>query len=126
MPGTGGGDENAACEGFREWFDASNARASEVYALIDPVQTREVEDPATLRSISADIQAKVTEQRQSDPPPEAEKLNNLMVDIYGLWAQATMAASNRDIDSLQAYDAEYRELASQADTEDKRLRQACL
>jgi hypothetical protein len=126
VPGSGDGDGSAACEGFDDWFSSSDTRASEAYTLVESVQKREVDDQAGLRSISTDFQAMVTEQRQSNPPPEAEKLNSLMVDAYSLWAETTMAASNRDYTSLQAYEAEYQELTLQWDAEDKRVRQACL
>lgn len=118
--------EATGCEGFEDWMNSSNQRASELYALVDPVQKREVEDPATLRSISSDMRVVVNEQRLSDPPPEAETLNGELADLYQLMAQGVAAAANGDYADMQVYDAEYRELAAQADAEDKRVRQACL
>lgn len=85
-----------------------------------------MEDPASLRAIGNDLRTGAAEQRQSNPPPEAVKLNGLLADIYTLLAQITTAGANGDYAEMQAYDAEYRELVPQADAEDKRLRQACL
>jgi hypothetical protein len=93
---------------------------------VEPVVKREVEDPAALRAISDDLKAGATEQRQSNPPTEAVRLNGLLADIYTLLAQITMAGANGNYSTMQAYDAEYRELVPQADAEDKRVRQACL
>lgn len=126
VPEFGDETDNTACEGFNDWLNSSNERGNELYALIDPVQKRVVEDPTTLRRISTDIQAIITEQRQSDPPPEAEELNRLLVEIYGNFAEGIMAVANGDFTNMQSYDSEHRELASQADAEDKRVRQACL
>lgn len=126
VPGSGGDAERSGCADFDDWFDVSNERGSRLYALVEPVQKREVENPAALRDISADIRAIVTEQRQSDPPPEAQKLNSLLADMYDLLAQGTLARANDDYSNMQSFDAQYRDLVSQADTEDKRVRQACL
>ena len=118
--------EAAGCEAFEDWMNDTNLRASDLYALIDPVQKREVEDPASLRAIGNDIQLIVDEQRLSDPPFEAERLNGQLVDMYRLMGQGVTATANGDYASLQSYDSDYRELVSRADAEDKRVRQACL
>ncbi len=65
-------------------------------------------------------------QGQSNPPPEGVKLNSLLAEMYGLLANGAAEASNGDFTNVQSYDAQYRALASQADLEDERVRQACL
>lgn len=118
--------EAAGCEDFEGWMNASNQRANELYTLVDPVQKREVEDPEALRSISSDMWGLVNEQRLSSPPPEADTLNDLLSDLCRLMAQGVAAVANGNYADMQAYDAEYREIAAQADEEDKRVRLACL
>ncbi len=38
VPGSVGGYESAACEGFVEWFNASNSRGDRLYELVQPAQ----------------------------------------------------------------------------------------
>lgn len=71
VPGSGGEAGSGACEGFDDWFDASNERGNRLYARIEPVLMREVEDPAALRAISDDLRTGATAQRLSSPSTEA-------------------------------------------------------
>ncbi len=79
-----------------------------------------------LRAIEGDIQEAISEQRQSDPPPEGKNLNTLTIDAYSILAQGVIAASDRDIVSLPQYDADYNALTPQIRAEDARAREACL
>ena len=128
VPGIGDQEESEreACQGYGNWLAAANERGGRAVTLMDPVRKREVEDPAALRRISADLRTIANEQRQSVPPAEANKLNSLFVDMYDGFAEAIDAAVARDYTRYSSLEAEMTRLGAEADAEDRRVRGVCM
>lgn len=126
IPGGGGEAEAAGCEGVEDWMRATSDRGGEVVKLTEPVIRREVEDPVALRAASQDLRELLHDQEQSNPPPEAEVLNDQLVEIYQLSAEFLIALAEGDASEVTRLQDEMERLLPLADEEDKRVRQACL
>ncbi len=118
--------ESEACRGYRDWLSAANERGGRAVALIEPVQKREVEDPATLRRIGTDLRNIANEELRSGPPPEANKLSSLFVEMYEGYAEAIDATVARDYTRYSSLEAEIKRLTTEGDAEDKRVRGVCM
>lgn len=126
IPRGGGEVEAAGCEGFDEWVQGTDDRGQELVRLLEPVTKREVEDPAALQATSNEVRELLRDQEQSNPPPEAEILNDQLVEVYKLSAMLLIALADGDASRMAELDDEYDKLSPLVDEEDKRVRQACL
>ncbi len=128
IPGGNEEEENGseACTGYLDWLTAANERGGRAVAMIEQVRKREVEDPAALRRIGADLRNIANEERQSKPPAEANKLKGLFVDMYEGFANAIDANVANDYTRYSSLEAEIMRLGTEADAEDKRVRGVCM
>lgn len=123
VPGSGG--ENAACAGFDDWYQASADRSQEAARLAESYQSSSATDPASLRSLAAEVDVMATEQRRSNPPQEAVALNGMMVETLELPGEALRAMASGDQDSVRSSIREAERLAPLYDAEEKRVFDLC-
>jgi hypothetical protein len=125
IPGMGEGSESVACQGFDDWNDASNERADRLTAIIGSVENDRTQSRSARLAVVDDMEAIATEQRMSNPPAEAVKLNSVLADMYGLLARGSRDAVNGNSSNLRTYDSEYRQLVAEAETERDRVLDEC-
>ncbi|MEA2511659.1 MAG: hypothetical protein QOJ59_1146 [Thermomicrobiales bacterium] len=73
------------CAPIATWLDLTNARFTTFVGLLNELSTMETPTPADLprlRQAAADAETAAEKQRNSQPPAEAEALNDVLVNYY--------------------------------------------
>lgn len=114
-----------ACKGYDIWNRGNNVRADKLENILTRVKSSTSYDFVLLSEASKDIQKVTFEQRQSSPPPEAVKLNGMLVEMLNLYYEVSVASMNKDAIGVSNASDRFDFVAEQIDAEDARVNGIC-
>lgn len=123
MPG--GGNDNAACAGFANWYEDSADRSQQLMGMMEDYQSDSSADSASILSLASAADSFADEQRLSNPPQEALVLNGMMVETLELTADALRTVAGSDQVGLQNRMYEAEQLTLQLNAEEDRVFDVC-